>query len=297
MKLKELPVGRDGRNRRILSAFGAMTSRNTPSSSQFIFGQAAFQRHLIKPPEGCGVAYIDWEQQEFGIAAALSGDGNMLEAYQSGDPYLAFAKQAGAVPTDATKQSHPQERDQFKTCTLAVQYGMGTKSLALRLGRSPAVANDLMQAHKRTYRKFWQWIEQFVGTAVALRRCHTVLGWGLQIAPGYNARTLYNFPMQGNGAEMLRQGCCLGTERGIEVAAPVHDAVMICAPLNHLEHDIAPMQAAMAQASRIILDGFELRTEAKPVRYPDRFVDPRGKHMWETVQQLMGDLKCKKAMA
>jgi hypothetical protein len=162
---------------------------------------------------------------------------------------------------------------------------------------SDAVANDLMQAHKRTYRKFWQWIEQFVGTAVALRRCHTVLGWGLQIAPGYNARTLYNFPMQGNGAEMLRQGCCLGTERGIEVAAPVHDAVMICAPLNHLEHDIAPMQAAMAQASRIILDGFELRTEAKPVRYPDRFVDPRGKHMWETVQQLMGDLKCKKAMA
>ena len=36
--------------------------------------------------------------------------------------------------------------------------------------------------------------------------------------------------MQANGAEMLRLACCLATERGIEVCAPVHDAVLICAP-------------------------------------------------------------------
>ncbi len=31
----------------------------------------------------------------------------MMEAYQSGDPYLKFAKMAGAVPENATKQTHP----------------------------------------------------------------------------------------------------------------------------------------------------------------------------------------------
>jgi DNA polymerase-1 len=36
--------------------------------------------------------------------------------------------------------------------------------------------------------------------------------------------------MQANGAEMLRMACCLGTEQGIEICAPVHDAVLICAP-------------------------------------------------------------------
>src|SRR5262245_46554619 len=36
-----------------------------------------------------GIAYVDWSQQEFGIAAALSGDAAMQAAYQSGDPYLA----------------------------------------------------------------------------------------------------------------------------------------------------------------------------------------------------------------
>jgi DNA polymerase I-like protein with 3'-5' exonuclease and polymerase domains len=82
-------------------------------------------RGLILPEEGCGLAYIDWEQQEFGIAAALSGDANMLEAYDSGDPYLAFAKQAGAAPPNATKASHGTLREQFKACALAVQYGMG----------------------------------------------------------------------------------------------------------------------------------------------------------------------------
>jgi DNA polymerase I len=81
------------------------------------------------PPPGCGVAYVDWSQQEFGIAAALSGDPMMMEAYRSGDPYLAFAKQAGAVPHDATKASHNTEREQYKACVLAVQYGMGEAGL------------------------------------------------------------------------------------------------------------------------------------------------------------------------
>ena len=75
----------------------------------------------------------------------------MMDAYSSGDPYLAFAKQADAVPADANKQSHPQEREQFKICSLAVQYGMGQHSLAMKLGKSPVHGKELLQAHKTTY--------------------------------------------------------------------------------------------------------------------------------------------------
>src|SRR5208283_6051431 len=81
------------------------------------------------------VAYVDWSQQEFGIAAALSGDRAMMDAYRSGDPYLAFGKQAGRIPADGTKQTHAAERDLFKTCVLGVQYGMGAASLAGRIGK------------------------------------------------------------------------------------------------------------------------------------------------------------------
>ena len=79
---------------------------------------------------GRAVGYVDWGQQEFGSAAALSGDQAMMEAYRSSDPYLTFAKQAGAVPLSATKESHPAEREQFKICALAVLYLMGPHSLA-----------------------------------------------------------------------------------------------------------------------------------------------------------------------
>ena len=94
LRLNDLAVGDDGRNRTLLSVFASRTGRNQPSNSKYIFGLSVWLRSLIKPPARFGVAYIDWSQQEFGIAAALSGDGAMRAAYLSGDPYLAFAKQA-----------------------------------------------------------------------------------------------------------------------------------------------------------------------------------------------------------
>jgi DNA polymerase I len=81
----------------------------------------------------------------------------MLDAYLSGDPYLSFAKQAHAVPEDATKASHGPQRELYKTCILAVQDGMEAESLALRIGQPTIVARDLLRAHHETYRGFWQW--------------------------------------------------------------------------------------------------------------------------------------------
>jgi hypothetical protein len=92
--------------------------------------------------------------------------------------------------------------------------------------------------------------------------------------------------MQANGAEMLRLACCLATERGAEICAPVHDAVLICSPLARLDADIDGMRSAMAEASRAVLDGFELGTDANVIRWPDRYSDPRGVVMWNRVLKL-----------
>ena len=287
MRLSELPVGRDGRNRCMLSAFRARTGRNQPSNSRFIFGPAVWLRGLIRPSPGRGVAYIDWSQQEFGIAAALSGDPRMQEAYVSGDPYLAFAKQAGAVPPQATKKSHAAEREQFKACVLAVQYGMGEDSLAQRIGQPVCRARELLSLHASTYRVFWKWSDACLDHANLHRVLYTTFGWPIHVDSDANPRSLRNFPMQANGAEMLRLACCLITEAGIHVCAPVHDALLIEASLDGLEAAIAATQELMARASEIVLDGFRLRSEAKIVRYPDRYMDDRGKQMWDKVLALI----------
>ena len=93
--------------------------------------------------------------------------------------------------------------------------------------------------------------------------------------------------MQANGAEMLRLACCLGTERGIEICAPVHDAVLIAAPLYQLDEDVAAMREAMREASSVVLTGFELGTDVKVVTHPDRYEDPRGQVMWHRVMSLI----------
>src|SRR5262249_45212137 len=147
LRLNDLSVGHDGRNRTILSAFRSRTGRNQPSNSKYIFGPSVWLRGLIRPTPGYGVAYLDWSQQEFAISAALSGDAAMQDAYQSGDPYLTFAKQAGAVPADATKSTHRVERELFKICALAVLFGMEFRGLALRINQSTIVARDLLAAH------------------------------------------------------------------------------------------------------------------------------------------------------
>jgi hypothetical protein len=287
LRLNDLAVGHDGRNRTLLSAFRARTGRNQPSSAKYIFGPSVWLRGLIKPAPGHGIAYVDYSTQEFGIAAALSGDAAMQAAYRSGDPYLAFGKQIGTLPDDATKQSHEVQRQLFKQCILGIQYGMEEETLALRIGRPVLEARELLRAHRRTYRRFWSWSEAALDSAMLTGELFTVFGWHIHINDKSNPRSLRNFPMQANGAEMLRLACCLATERGVEVCAPVHDAVLICAPLDRLEEEVARMRAAMAEASRIVLAGFEVRTDVNPIRYPDRYMDPRGQIMWDRVMSLV----------
>jgi hypothetical protein len=292
-----LKVGADNRNRTGLFPLRSSTGRNQPSNAAYIFGCARWLRGLIKPAAGFAIAYLDWKQQEFGIAAALSGDDAMLEAYQSGDPYLGFAKLAGAVPADATKETHGPQRDLFKQCVLATQYGQGAKALALRIAQpgsnmpTEMLARELLAAHRRTFHKFWSWNQAFVDTAALRGSARTVFGWPARVVEGSNPRAIANYPMQANGAEMLRIACCLAVERGIELCAPVHDAVLICAPVNRIDHDVPAMRTAMAEASRAVLGGFELGIDDKIVRYPQRYMDERkgSQDMWDRIWGLVQD--------
>ncbi len=296
MRLADLAVGQDGRNRYLLSAFRSRTGRNQPSNSKSIFGPSVWIRGLIQPPASRGLAYVDWSQQEFGIAAALSGDEAMIAAYNSGDPYLAFARQAGAVPANATKATHGAVREQYKACVLAVQYGMGSESLAQRIGQPVALARELLRKHRETYARFWQWSDGAVDYAMLHGDLHTVFGWKIHTGAEANPRSLANFPMQANGAEMLRLACIHTTEAGICVCAPVHDAILIEAPLAQLDQAVAETQALMAKASMEVLNGFALRSDAKLIRHPDRYLDERGRQMWETVRGILLDTEATQSM-
>ncbi|WP_147869471.1 DNA polymerase [Stieleria maiorica] len=287
MKLEKLEVGSDGRNRTMLRPFASRSGRNQPSNNKFIFGPSVWLRSLIKPRQGRSVAYVDWSQQELGIAAALSGDPAMAQAYASGDPYLEFARMAGAVPPSATKKTHPAERSAFKVCMLATQYGMSEFGLAAKLNKPVAFARILLRQHRETFPVFWRWSQSNVDTAMLTLELKTVFGWTIHTIGGDNPRSLANFPMQANGAEMMRLACSLATEAGITVCCPVHDAILIEADTDKINATVAQTQLIMQEAGKIVLDGFELDSDAKIVSWPDRYFDEdRGREMWEKVFRL-----------
>jgi DNA polymerase-1 len=291
LRLTGLEVGADDRNRCLLSPFRSVTGRNQPSTNKFVFGPAKWMRALIRPPVGWGLAYVDFSAQEIGIAAALAGDERMVRAYVSGDPYLAFAKDAGLAPSDATKQSHTAIRDQCKDVVLGVNYGMGPDAMATKAGITPAEAKELLRLHRNTYRKFWSWSEATVDQAILSNEIRTVFGWRCRVRREPNPRALMNFPMQANGAEMMRVAAIAATEAGIEVCAPVHDAFLIAAPLDRLDEDVAAMQELMTKAGRTVTGGLDIRTEANVVRWPDRYMDPRGEAMWARIVALLSRIK------
>lgn len=286
MYLPDLQIGRDGRSRTLIGPFSSKTGRNQPSTKKFAFALSRWQRCIIKPPNGWGVSYIDYASQEIGIAGGRSGDERLIEAYNAGDPYLAFAKHAGLVPADATRESHSRIRDQCKVVVLGLNYGLGADKMAYQAGISVALATELIQRHRATYPAYWKWSDNIVSSALLANEMSSMFGWRRQLRSIDRPTSLMNFPMQANGAEMMRLAAIAATEAGIEVCAPVHDAFLIAAPLELLDERIGLMRELMTKAGMVVSGGVSIRTDAKTIRFPDRYVDEGGIEMWNLVVQM-----------
>lgn len=88
---------------------------------------------------------------------------------------------------------------------------MGRDALARQTGISKGAATELLIQHHRTFPQFWTWSDQVEAEALLTGRLQTVFGWHVSVGPDANPRFLRNFPVQANGAEMLRLACCLVT--------------------------------------------------------------------------------------
>ena len=291
LKLRDLAVGRDGFNRCWLNPYGSRTSRNQPSNSRFIFGPAVWLRDfLIQAKIGSAIIYLDWIAQEFAIAAALSGDQLMKDAYASGeDVYFVLGQQMGIIPREATLETHGLQRDQCKICVLATNYGQSYQALAEQINQPDIVGREFLHRHHRIYHQYWAWSDNRINRSALYNEQATIFGWRHLFKEQPKATSARNFFMQANGAEMLRLACCLGTEAGISICAPVHDAILMMAPLDRLEEDVARMRGFMAQASETTLGGFRLRTDQHIFKHPEHYSDPkgRGQFMLKTVMKLL----------
>jgi len=287
MRLTNLAIGADGRNRTGLLPFVAITGRNAPKASEFIFGPARWLRGFIKPPEGFGLAYLDFKAEEVAIAAALSGDARLAEHYASGDVYWRFAVAARLGDVNATGLARKAIRDLVKVLFLAISYGMQALSLARKSGKTLTEAKELLRLHATTYPDLARWREAIVDRARLNGWLSTTFGWRRRGCENAPATELMNWPVQSAGADLMRLVCIAATEAGIEVAAPVHDGFLIVAPLDRLHGEIERMKATMVRASKLITGGLPIQVEVEEVKFPGRYMDERGRAMWDRVMGLL----------
>jgi DNA polymerase-1 len=294
LRLNSLSVGNDWRNRTPLWAFGSKTGRNQPSNAKYIFGPAKWIRFLIVPPPGRVLIHRDFRQQEPRVAAITSGDMALLNACDP-DIYIGIAKQLGFAPPDATPESHKSVRKMFKPVALGIIYGLGPRTLASRIGVSLFEAAEILARLRAQFHVFEDYARS-VGDHAGLKlEIGTPLDWRMQCPPGIKPRTVRNFPIQSMGAEILHVACILAERRGIEIIAPVHDALMAEADLDCAEDVSAALDQVMRDASAVLLKGHELPTDVQIIRPGERYYDDRGEDMWNTVSRLLQKIEAKKA--
>jgi DNA polymerase family A len=291
LRLHELAVGNDHRNRAPLWAYGTKTGRNAPGASQFVFGPAKWLRFLITPPPGRALVHRDFCQQEVRIAAVLSGDSALLEACESGDVYFGVAKQLGFLPDSLNEAERKAVRALFKTVVLGIQYGLGFRSLAVRTGISLFEAGEILARLRAQFYRFVDYAQSVCDHAGLDLAISTPLGWWMQCPPGMNPRTIRNFPIQSTASEILHVACVLAERRGIEVVAPVHDAIMAECRADQAEELSTALDRVMGDAAALMLRGYRLPTDCQLIRSGERYFDDRGEAMWTTVTRLLAKLE------
>ena len=207
MRLIGLSLGvADDQDRTALMPFQAITGRNLPSASKFIFEAGALAARFHQAAGGYGLAYLDFKAEEVAIIAARSGDDRLAEHYASGDPYWRFAVTTGLGAPEATGLARKAIRDLVKILFLAISYGMQAP------GKTLAEAKELLQLHASTYPDATRWREAIVDRARLNGWLCTNFGWRRRGCENAPATELMNWPIQSAGADLMRLVCIAATE-------------------------------------------------------------------------------------
>lgn len=283
LQSNSIEIAHDRRHRCMMLTFKTGTSRNAPRNS--IFASAVWVRSALMAPPGYSLIAEDWSNQEIAIVAILSGDQELIRAYETGDIYHAFGLVAGVVkePNPATWRNSPQgaiQRQMLKSALLAIHYGMGPDSLALKLGVTLHEAAALLQVHRRTYRRFWQWQDQYIDTALIRGEMHSVMGWPQRIV-AVSRRAIANYAAQSNGAELMRLAACVATEEGIEICMPVHDQFLAVAPSAEARAVADRLGRIMVEAGTTLFgNALTFRSDHKIIPHGQRYTDKRDLETW-----------------
>ena len=153
----------------------------------------------------------DYSQIELRVLASMSGDENMINAFNSGaDIHTATAAQVFGLPIEMVT---PTLRSRAKAVNFGIVYGIGAFSLAKDIGVSRKEADDYIKSYLATYPKVAAYMENTINEAKANGFVTTLFGRKrylpeLQNSNGmiraFGERVARNAPIQGTAADVIK---------------------------------------------------------------------------------------------
>ena len=168
-------------------------------------------RKAFIPDEGCVFLSADYSQIELRIMAHLSGDQNMLDAFNSGhDIHTATAAKIYKIPLEDVTTDM---RRKAKTANFGIIYGISTFGLAERLNIPRSEAKELIDGYFATYPDVKRYMDTAIQKAKEMGYVETIFGRKRFLADinsqnsivrGYAERNAINAPIQGSAADIIK---------------------------------------------------------------------------------------------
>jgi len=256
---------------------GAATGRfscNNPNFQQIPRqSENAPFRSCFNPKPGYKLVTADYSTFEMRIMADLSGDKNLIDAFNKGvDVHSHTASlMFGLELTDTFKKDHPDERFAAKSINFGLMYGRGPSSLAKQIGVSPEVGKDYMNKYFKSYPGVKSYLERVAKEAVKQGWSTTPAGrkrWYVKPDPsdpeytrkiGHIERQAKNHPIQGTNADAIKYALVFLSDKIKEknadasIILTVHDEI-VCEVREDQAEDWAKIQSEeMVRAGRLFI--------------------------------------------
>ena len=168
-------------------------------------------RRAFIADEGCEIYSADYSQIELRLIADMSGDENMIEAFNSGaDIHRATAAKVYGV---ALEEVTDEQRRYAKTANFGIIYGISAFGLSERLSISRGDAKKLIDGYYESYPQMRQYMDEtleqvrkdgYVSTIKGRRRYLPDINSRNAVVRGYAERNAVNAPIQGSAADIIK---------------------------------------------------------------------------------------------
>lgn len=211
--------------------------------------------------EGKKIISADYSQIELRLIAEISGEQNMIKAFQNGEDIHAStaAKLFGIDLSEVSKT----QRSQAKTVNFGIIYGQGAFALAEQTGLSRTEAKKMIDSYYETYPRLKEYMAEQVKKAQDLGFVETILGRRRHlkdinssnfVVKAHAERNAVNAPIQGSAADIIKLAM-IKIENELEIQKletkmllQVHDELLFEAPIDEVETATALIKQEMESA-------------------------------------------------